>query len=143
MKALDTESILDEARQALAQGCEIQQDDPLIAQVVLNQVILNRSIAEVSQVLEANHKQLIKNLEIEEESARQVAAKVIKESAKYLSATIEEASQQLPREVIKTIAKAAAAHEKESLDLTSWSIVAAIFATGIVMGVLGVLALWR
>ncbi len=90
---LDTQSIIDETNRVLVKDFRIDPSDPIVANVILNQVVLGRYIDEINQTLDIHHKRLLKALETEEESARRIASKVITQSADYLTETIKASSQ--------------------------------------------------
>lgn len=123
---LDTENIIDEANRVLAKKYKIQPGDPVIANLVLNQVILGRYVDEINQTLETQHKRMLKALETEEESARQIASKVITQSADYVDEVVQGWSRSFEPDSAES--NASEAHK--------WVLCVGGFAIGLLIGVI-------
>lgn len=86
---IDTRSIIEETNKRLIKGFQIDPDDPIVANVILNQVILEQYLTGINRTLADHRQQLLNALATEEEAARKVASQVITQSTDYLVENIQ------------------------------------------------------
>jgi hypothetical protein len=101
--SLSVQSIVDDANRSLLKGSQIDSNDPIVANIILNQVILERYVSTINQTLEEQHNRLLKALELEEASARRIASKVITQSTDYLIDNIHATGEQLQEQLRLTL----------------------------------------
>ena len=131
--SLSVQSIVDDANRSLLKGSQIDSNDPIVANIILNQVILERYVSTVNQTLEEQHKRLLKALALEEESARRIASKVITQSTDYLIDNIQTTGEQLQDQLRLTLQKTTSS---EPDNLKHWMFGLVGLAIGIIIGLL-------
>ncbi len=92
---LESQAIIREVNQSLMTQHQIDPDDPIVANIILNQVILRRYVESLGEMLQAHQQQLKTMVAMEEETARKQASMVIQQAGDYAAHRIQSTADNL------------------------------------------------